>query len=84
MKHEHREGKHGGRKHGGRKYGRRIAVVLGAVLAASILFLWGWNTLAAELFGAPPALFKHGLAVSGLLLGAVLLTRAGLGTARRQ
>ncbi len=58
---------------------RQIAVITVAFLAGTILLLWGYNTVAAGLLGAPAARFVHALAaqagVVGLILPALVWTR---------
>jgi hypothetical protein len=66
---------------------RRLAVaaaaLLGVALAAGVMILWSWNTVAVDLFRAPPAQFRHAVAVE-IFLAAVtgiclLATRLGGG-----
>jgi hypothetical protein len=37
-------------------------------LGASVALLWGWNTLAVDLFQAPKAQFRHVLAAVAMLI----------------
>lgn len=44
--------------------GHRAFMLVIALLFASIAILWGWNTLAVDLFQAPAAKYKHALALT--------------------
>ncbi len=47
-------------------------VAIAVFVAGSILLLWSWNTLAADLFQLPEARFKHAVAFGLLIAGAFL------------
>lgn len=49
---------------------RRFAGLIAAVLIGALLLLWAWNTVAAELLGAPAAGFRHALALAVALAAA--------------
>ena len=62
------------------KYGRHVGMALVLLLMAGILILWGWNTLAVELFGATTAKFRHALALEAVL-GGLWLAAYAMGAA---
>lgn len=59
------------------------AIVAAALLVAGVLMLWGWNTLAVELFEAPEAEFRHALAAEAMLLSVTTLCVMALRFGRR-
>jgi len=58
------------------RHGHRALISLGFLLLAAVLVLWGWNTLAVDLFGAPVAKFKHALAFEAVAGGIWLVANA--------
>ena len=63
-------------EHGRRDLVRRLAGLIAALLVGALLPLWAWNTVAAELLGAPPAGFRHALAFAAAIAGTALLIGA--------
>jgi hypothetical protein len=61
---------HRRRAHGAAK---TIIVATAIFMAGSILLLWSWNTLAADLFQLPAAQFKHAVALGALIAAAFML-----------
>lgn len=59
---------------GRRAHGRRIAVCAALFLLGAVALLWGWNTVAADLFALPEARFKHAIAVEAAVAALVALT----------
>lgn len=59
------------KKHG-HKHGKPALMLIASVLFGAVLALWGWNTIAAGLLGAPEARFVHALALEAALLGLTL------------
>ncbi|MEQ8736758.1 MAG: hypothetical protein RIC29_17685 [Rhodospirillaceae bacterium] len=55
-----------------RGYGRILAIMGLTLLIGAVLVLWGWNTVAAGLLGAPEARFVHALALQAALFGLAL------------
>ncbi len=49
-------------------------------LIAGVLILWGWNTLAVQLFQAPLAQFKHAVAAEVLVASLVAICVAAART----
>lgn len=43
-------------------YSKRLLYLAAILLLASIILLWGWNTIAADLAGLPRFHFKHAAA----------------------
>jgi hypothetical protein len=66
-----------------RRHGHRVLTATLLLLLAGVLALWGWNTLAVDLFGAPAAKFKHALAFEAIA-GALWLVAHAVGAAGRQ
>ena len=64
--------KHPWRKHPGPV--KTFSFILAAFVAVSILILWSWNTLAADLFLLPEARFKHAVALEALMVGVFLVS----------
>ncbi len=60
---------HRQRTHGAAK---TTLLAIAVFVAGSILLLWSWNTLAADLFQLPEARFKHAVAFGLLIAGAFL------------
>jgi hypothetical protein len=60
--------------HSAERRGRlqRASVLTLAFVAGAVLLLWGYNTVAADLLGAPSARFVHALAAQAGLLGLML------------
>ncbi len=56
------------RRHG---HGRAIIFVILSLFVGAILMMWGWNTVAAGLLGAPEVRFVHSLAVQAGIFGAL-------------
>lgn len=52
--------------------GRTLFFVIGLLVVGGVFALWGWNSIAVDLFHAPRARFVHGLAFE-LFLGASVL-----------
>jgi len=50
-----------------RRFGHRVLLYGGAAGLWAILLLWAWNTLAVELFAAPPMGFRHAVAAETLI-----------------
>jgi hypothetical protein len=51
-----------------------VALVLACLaVGIGVLLLWGWNTIAVDLFHAPRAKFRHALAAEGVLLAGLAL-----------
>lgn len=42
-----------------RRWGHAALVIVITVFIAGACMLWAWNSIAIELFGAPPIGFKH-------------------------
>ena len=63
-------------EHGRRDLVRRLAGLIAALLVGALLLLWAWNTVAAELLGAPPAGFRHALAFAAAIAGMAALIGA--------
>lgn len=63
------------RHHGGarRHWGHSALVIVLTIFVAGAFMLWGWNTLAIELFGAPKIGFKHVLAFQAAVAAMVAL-----------
>lgn len=61
---------------GATSHGRRYLVIVALFLAAAVALLWGWNEVAASLFGAPVLQFRHVLAPLLALMLVVALLRA--------
>jgi hypothetical protein len=62
-----------------RGFGPRARAALVVALAGAlggVLMLWAWNTVAAELFGAPEIRFKHALALQAGVAGLAALPLA--------
>ena len=59
------------------------AVVAAGLLVAGVMMLWGWNTLAVELFGARQAQFRHALAAEALVLSTATLAMMAMRLWRR-
>ena len=61
-------------RHQRRKHGLAMATIIAIAIfiSGSILLLWSWNTLAADLFQLPEARFKHAVAFGLLIAGAFL------------
>mgnify|MGYP001232696132 CR=1 FL=1 len=62
-------------------------VAIAVFLGSSILLLWSWNTLGADLFQLPEAHFKHAVAFGLLIMVASALhvvgARLAAGNSRR-
>lgn len=56
------------RDHQGRRHGRQLAVIGLAALFGSVVLLWSWNTVAVDLLGLKPMMFKHAFAIQLLFL----------------
>jgi uncharacterized membrane protein len=54
--------------HQGRRHGKQLAVIGLATMLGSIVLLWSWNTVAVDLLGLKPMMFKHALAIQLLFL----------------
>ena len=59
------------------------ATVAAVLLATGVMMLWGWNTLAVELFGARQAQFRHALAAEALVLSTATLAVMAMRLSRR-
>ncbi|MFQ5625490.1 MAG: hypothetical protein ACE5FM_02425 [Methyloligellaceae bacterium] len=64
------------------RHGHKAFMAFALMLMAGILILWGWNTLAVELFGATAARFKHALAFEAVA-GGIWLAGYAVGYAMR-
>ncbi|MEQ8507601.1 MAG: hypothetical protein RIB43_01250 [Rhodospirillaceae bacterium] len=53
-------------------HGRSLLLAAVALLFGATLVLWGWNTVAADLLGAPPAKFVHAVALEALVAGLLI------------
>ena len=56
-----------------RHLGRTLFFVIGLLFIGGVSALWGWNTIAVELFHAPKVRFVHGLALELFLAATVSL-----------
>ena len=65
-----------GPSHTVKRHGRRALALALLLIVASIFCHWGWNTVAAELFGAPSSEFKHGFAFASAVLALAALVAA--------
>lgn len=65
-------------------HGKTIALATLGLFAGAILMTWGWNAVAAGLFGAPDAKFVHALAVQAMVAGIALPLTAFRGTYGRK
>jgi len=50
-----------------RHWGHAILLVLLTMMAGGVLVLWAWNSIAADLFQAPEARFKHAIALQAAI-----------------
>ena len=48
-------------------YGRIALGAVGVLFIGAVLIMWGWNTIAADFFGAEPVRFKHALAAEFMI-----------------
>jgi len=62
-----------------RRHGRAVLVVTTKFFVASMLLLWGWNTIAQDLFGLPAAEFKHAVGFVALIAAGLLILPAHVG-----
>ena len=60
-----------------------VVAAAAVLLVSGVLMLWGWNTLAVELFQAPEAQFRHALAAEALLLATTALCLVAFRFGRR-
>ena len=65
------------------RHGHRALIPLVFLLLAAELVLWGWNTMAVDLFGAPAAKFKHALAFEAVA-GGIWLVAYAIGAVMRE
>ena len=56
-----------------RHSGKRMMLAMAGLFLIAVILLWGWNTVAVDLFGQEPMLFKHALALELLILGIAAL-----------
>lgn len=70
----------GARTHHGRV--RTLVMSSLTLLLGAVLLLWGWNTVAVGLLGAPEARFIHAIAFEGAIAGVMLSMLAVLKTGR--
>ncbi len=61
------------RKSHGHTWAHSTLSLLLAALIGGVLLLWGWNTIAVDLFTAPAASFKHAVAAQAGIAGILLL-----------
>ena len=59
-------------------------IVTSIMFGAAILLLWGWDTVAVDLFAAPVAKFKHAVAFELVILALALLGGLALRFARHR
>ena len=56
--------------------GKAAAIVATLLVVAGVSLMWGWNTVAVDLFQAPAAKFKHVLAFEFAMIGLAVLAAA--------
>ena len=57
-----------------REIAKAMSISIAVFVGGTVLLLWSWNTLAADLFELPMARFKHAFALA-LLIASTLIFR---------
>lgn len=49
--------------HDATRHGRRFALAAALFFAGAVLVMWGWNTVAVDLFDQTPMRYRHAIAL---------------------